>query len=291
MTDVPIGHAIVKSVAAELYARALRQVPGETQAALRHLATAESNPTARRTIAIQLESAAEAQAQQTFVCSDAGIPVYVVRIGTGVRLQGDIRRAFVDGFASLIATSDPPLLPHVTDPLTGERSHAGRGMPVVTFDLIDGADYLEIICSPSALGSGRWAALEVFSFPSLATIERYVLEVVLRAGAQPCPPVVIGVGIGGTFDYAAKMAKEAMLRPFGQRHPEPMVAAMERRLLAAVNQTGFGPMGTGGDGTAMELHVEYSAGHGYTPVAVSFNCWINRRAGARIFADGHTEYF
>jgi fumarate hydratase subunit alpha len=117
------------------------------------------------------------------------------------------------------------------------------------------------------------------------------MEVILKAGSQHCPPVVIGIGIGGTFDYAAKMAKEAMLRSFGQRHPEPMVAAMEERLLAAANATGFGPMGTGGDSTAMAVHVNYSAGHGFTPVAVCFNCWINRRARARIFNSGQVEYF
>jgi fumarate hydratase subunit alpha len=87
---------------------------------------------------------------------------------------------------------------------------------------------------PKALISRRWAALEIFSFPDLATIEKFVLETVLKAGSQPCPPVVIGVGIGGTFDYAAKMAKEATLRPVGEAHPEKIVADMERRLVEAV---------------------------------------------------------
>ena len=100
---------------------------------------------------------------------------------------------------------------------------------------------------------------------------------------------MIGVGIGGTFDYAAKMAKEATLRPIGTPADEPMVAAMERRLVDAVNQTGFGPMGTGGDSTAMAVHVNYAAGHGFTPVAVAFNCWINRRTRARLYNDGRVE--
>ena len=188
-----------------------------------------------------------------------------------------------------MARIDPPLLEHVTNPLTLERGHAGRNMPLVSWELIDDADYIELICSPKALGSGRWAALEIFSFPTLDVIERYVLEVVMKAGSQPCPPVVIGVGIGGDFDHAAKMAKSATLRPVGQPHPEPMVAAMERRLLQAVNKLGFGPMGTGGDATGLAVHVDYSSGHGYTPVAVSFNCWINRRTRARIHNDGTVE--
>jgi fumarate hydratase subunit alpha len=212
------------------------------------------------------------------------------KIGSRVQFEGDVKRAIVDGFDELVATITPPLLQHVTNPLTLERGYKGKSMPIVTFDVVDGADYMEITCSPKALGSGRWAALEIFSFPSLETIERYIMEVVLKAGSQHCPPVVIGVGIGGTFDFAAKMAKDAVLRPFNQRHPEPIVAAMEERLLAAVNMTGFGPMGTGGDSTAMAVHIEYSAGHGFTPVAVCFNCWINRRAKARIYNSGLVEY-
>ena len=111
----------------------------------------------------------------------------------------------------------------------------------------------------------------------------------IRTGSQPCPPVVIGVGIGGTFDYAAKMAKEATLRPIGQVNPDPMLQEMEARLVRAVNKTGFGPMGTGGDSTTMGVHVEYAAGHGFTPVAVCFNCWINRRTRARLHDDGRVE--
>ena len=117
---------------------------------------------------------------------------------------------------------------------------------------------MEITCSPKALGSGRWAALEIFSFPTLDVIEKYVMECVLKAGSQHCPPVVIGVGIGGSFDHCAKLAKTATLRPFGQKNPEPILAAMEERLLKAVNKTGFGPMGTGGDTTALAVHVEYA---------------------------------
>jgi fumarate hydratase subunit alpha len=236
-----------------------------------------------------LQSAEAAAASHHFVCSDAGVPVYFVRVGTQARFAGNVRAAITEGFAQLVDSIRPPLLPHVTHPLTLERGYRGKGMPIVTFDLVDDCDWVDITCSPKALGSGRWAALQIFSFPDLATIERFVLETVIQAGSQPCPPVVIGVGIGGTFDYAAKMAKEATLRPVGTPHPEEMVAAMERRLVDAVNRTGFGPMGTGGDSTAMSVHVDYCAGHGFTPVAVAFNCWINRRTRARLFNDGRVE--
>lgn len=284
-----ITYEAVKRLTSQLYDRSLRGIPADTAQALREADARETNETARHTLRVMLQSADAAARAGHFVCSDAGVPVYFVRVGTGAVFDGPVRQAITDGFAELVATIQPPLLPHVTHPLTLERGYAGKGMPIVTFDMVDNCDFIEITCSPKALGSGRWAALEIFSFPDLATIERFVLDTVVKAGSQPCPPVVVGVGIGGTFDYAAKMAKEATLRPIGTVHPEPEVAAMERRLVEAVNMTGFGPMGTGGDSTAMAVHVDYCAGHGFTPVAVAFNCWINRRTRARLHNDGRVD--
>ncbi|RYE70330.1 MAG: fumarate hydratase [Oxalobacteraceae bacterium] len=284
-----ITQAAIKTLTAQLYDRSLRGIPGDTKAALERAESAESNSTAQHTLRIMLQSAEAAERTQHFVCSDAGIPVFFVRVGTQARFEGNVRQAITEGFADLVENIQPPLLPHVTHPLTLERGHAGKGMPIVTFDLVDDCDYVDITCSPKALGSGRWAALEIFSFPDLHTIEKFVMETVIKAGSQPCPPVVIGVGIGGTFDYAAKMAKEATLRPIGTVSDEPIVADMEARLVRAVNKTGFGPMGTGGDSTAMAVHVNYAAAHGFIPVAVAFNCWINRRTRARLYNDGRVE--
>jgi fumarate hydratase subunit alpha len=288
---VAITYELVKSVAAELYGGCLKKIPEDTKDALRGALDAERNDGAKKILAMMLRSAQAAEDTQRLVCSDAGIPVYFVKIGTAARLEGNIKQAISDGFDQLVATIDPPILKHVTNPLTRERGYKGKDMPIVSYDLIDGADYVEITCSPKALGSGRWAALEIFSFPTLDVIEKYVMDCVLKAGSQHCPPVVIGVGIGGSFDHCAKIAKLATLRPFDQKNPEPLLADMETRLLKAVNQTGFGPMGTGGDTTALAVHIEYASGHGFTPVAVCFNCWINRRASARIYNSGEVVRF
>lgn len=288
---VAITYDVVKSVAADLYGSCLKKIPEDTKDALKRAYESETNEGARKILALMLRSAITAETTNRHVCSDAGVPVYFVKIGTAARLDGNIKQAISDGFDHLVETIDPPILKHVTNPLTRERGYKGKDMPLTSYDLIDGADYVEIVCSPKALGSGRWAALEIFSFPTLDVIEKYVMDCVLKAGSQHCPPVVIGVGIGGTFDYCAKIAKIATLRPYGVNNPDPTVAAMEERLLAAVNKTGFGPMGTGGDTTAMAVNVEYASGHGFTPVAVCFNCWINRRAGARIYNDGRIEHF
>ena len=281
----------VKSVSAQLYESCLKKIPEDTKEALRKAGEAERNDGAKKILTMMLKSAQAAEGGNRHVCSDAGVPVYSMKVGTAAQLEGNIKQAISDGFDHLVATIQPPILKHVTNPLTNERGYKGKDMPIVSYDLIDGADYVELVCQPKALGSGRWAAMEIFSFPTLDVIEKYVMDCVLKAGSQHCPPVVIGVGIGGTFELCAKIAKEATVRPFGRKNPEPILAAMEERLLKAVNQTGFGPMGTGGDTTALAVHVEYTSGHGFTPVAVAFNCWINRRAGARLYNDGRIERF
>jgi len=284
-----ISDADVSRLAQDLYSWALRKVHDDTKAALAAARDREESETARRTLNMMLQSARMAEDQSRYVCSDSGVPVYFVRIGTKADWDADIRSAIRDGFNHLVETIDPPILKHVTNPLTLERGYHGKDMPIVTFDLVGGADYIEIVCSPKALGSGRWAAMELFTFPTLETIETYILDTAIKAGSQHCPPVIMGVGIGGTFDYCAKMSKEATLRPLGHKNEEPILAAMEERLTEAVNATGFGPMGTGGMTTVLGVHINYAAGHGFTPVAVSFNCWINRRTRARLYSDGTVE--
>ena len=284
-----ITYELVKEVTANLYDWSLRRIPESSKAEFRKALASETEPQARQTLAFMLDSAERAQTTGKFLCSDAGVPSYSIKIGSGARMEGDIRQAIVDGFAELTRTIQPPLLRFVTNPLTNERSFHGKDMPLVSWDLVGEGDYLDITCAPKALGGGRWAAVEILVSPSLDEIERCILEIVLRAGGQHCPPVVIGVGIGGTFDHAAKLSKDATLRPFGERNPEAMVAAIEERLTRAVNQMGFGPMGVGGATTTFGVHIEYASGHGFTPVAVSFNCWINRRTRARIYNSGVVE--
>ena len=286
---MPITYQAVKTLTGQLYDWSLRRIPDDTKDALRRARQTETHPGAQRVLEIMLGSALRAEQTDRFVCSDSGVPVFQVGIGTAAKWEGDIKAAIVDGFDELVETIKPPLLKHVTNPLTNERGYKGRDMPLVSWDMISGADYIEFACQPKALGSGRWAAAETFSFPSLADIEAYVMKVVMQAGSQHCPPVIIGVGIGGSFDVAAKIASKATYRAIGSTNPEPVLAAMEERLLRAVNATGFGPMGTGGDTTALAVHVDYASGHGYTPVAVCFNCWINRRTRARLHADGSVE--
>lgn len=284
-----ISEQAIRDLTADLYEWSLKKIPEDAKQALDNAVLSETNDSARKILTMMRKSADRAEEGNRFVCSDSGVPVYFIRIGTKVQFDGNVKAAIREGFDRLVETIDPPLLKHVTNPLTNERGYAGKDMPIVSFDLLDGADYIDITCSPKALGSGRWAELEIFTFPTHEEIEKFILEVVARSGSQQCPPVTIGVGIGGTFDYCTKLAKQATLRPIGTPNPVPELAAMEERLLKAINKLGYGPMGTGGDTTALAIHIDYSAGHGFTPVAVCFNCWINRRTRARLYNDGRVD--
>jgi len=286
---MPITDQMIRQATADLYSWSLRKVPDDAKAALAAAMQTETNETARKTLELQLRSAELAEKKDTFVCSDSGVPVYFVKIGTKAPITGDLKRSIRAGYEELVKTIQPPLLKHVTNPLTLERGYHGKDMPIVSYDLESDAEYVEITCSPKALGSGRWAALELFTFPSIEEIETYVLDVAIKAGAQHCPPVIMGVGIGGTFDHCAKLAKKQTLRKLGTVNEDPELAAIEARLTKAVNSLGFGPMGTGGDTTVLGVHVDYASGHGFTPVAVAFNCWINRRTTARLWGDGRIE--
>lgn len=287
---MPITDDMVIEATMASYSRCLRKVPDDIKAAIARAMEAESSETARRTLALQLKSADLAERSNCFVCSDSGVPVYFVTVGSAAPLACDFKASIRKGWEALVETIDPPLLKHVTNPLTRERGYHGKDMPIVTYEFESGVDYVEMVCSPKALGSGRWAALELFTFPTLEETETFVLDVAIKAAGQHCPPVVMGVGIGGTFDHCAVLAKKQTLRPVGTTNPEPTLAAMEARLTQAVNALGFGPMGTGGDTTVLAVHIDYASGHGFTPVAVCFNCWINRRTRVRMWGDGRMEW-
>jgi fumarate hydratase subunit alpha/L(+)-tartrate dehydratase alpha subunit len=122
-------------------------------------------------------------------------------------------------------------------------------------------------------------------------IKKFVLESIVESGGKPCPPGIVGVGIGGSADYAMYLAKEAIARPIGTRNHDPHVAKLEEELYELLNQTGIGPMGLGGDVTVLNCHIEHADTHmTLNPVAVNYQCWAARRASAHIAADGTTDF-
>ena len=163
-------------------------------------------------------------------------------------------------------------------------------MPVVDFDFHD-ADFIEILMIPKGSGSENMSFLKMcLPAEGVDGIKRFVVESVFNSGGNPCPPTIIGVGIGGTADQCMKLAKDAIARPLGTRNADAEVAKLEDDLLEMVNQLGIGPMGLGGNTTCIGVNVEMAYTHmTLNPVAVNTQCWAARRAVARIWADGRTE--
>lgn len=227
------------------------------------------------------------------VCQDTGICVYFVRLGTEFAVNGArLIDALRHGIA--VATKEHDLRSSIVHPITREnrQDNTGVGIPDVHVEFVDGSDQLEILLVPKGSGSENMSYLKMLSpAEGISGVKRFVLDSVIDAGPRPCPPTVVGVGIGGTADLCAGLAKKAILRPVGEPHPEPEVAAMEAKLLAAINETGIGPQGLGGSVTSFAVHVEYAATHiSMNPVAVNIQCWRGERASATISSDGEVSY-
>ena len=234
-----------------------------------------------------------AEARGLLVCQDTGTPVFRVRVGPGFPFQGHlVASALAEGVRR--ATIEHPLRSSVCHPVTRENPQTNTGwrIPVVDWEFPPDGETLELRMMPKGSGSENMTFLRMLPpADGLAGVKRFVLECVVEAGGKPCPPVVVGVGLGGTADLCVKLAKEAIWRPVGSPNPDPAVAALEAELFEAVNLTGLGPMGLGGDTTALGVMVEAAYTHiTQNPVAVTLQCWRGERASARIFPDGRVEH-
>jgi fumarate hydratase subunit alpha/L(+)-tartrate dehydratase alpha subunit len=145
---------------------------------------------------------------------------------------------------------------------------------------------------PKGSGSENMSAMKMFiPADGVAAVKKFIIDTVIASGANPCPPGIIGVGIGGTADLVMALAKKALTRPVGSRNHDPYFARMEEELEEAINSTGIGPMGLGGLNTALAVHIEWAYTHiTQNPVAVNTQCWPARRARAKIWGDGKVEY-
>lgn len=288
-----VDYQQVRSVAQQLYLRALKQIPPDVTAALRRALDLETHEGAKRILQTILENTHVAEARNMMVCQDTGIPIYKVAIGSKIAVDGAaLGEAIRQGCADACATH--PLRSSICDPLTRQSrpDNTGNQIPVTSFSFAADADFLEIRMMPKGSGSENMTWLKMlWPADGLAGVKRFVLECVLQAGGQGCPPSLIGVGLGGTADLCVRLAKDALFRPIGEPHPNAAVAALERELLTAINRSGIGPMGLGGDTTALAVHIEMADTHiTLNPVAVNSQCWRSERASARIYGDGRVEF-
>jgi len=288
-----IDPKLVSQVAKELYIRALKVLPPDVKAALARAHDRESHPRAREILGVMLKNLDVAEARGLLVCQDTGTPVYKLRIGRGLEYDGpELLAAIVEGVKQ--ATLEHPLRSSVCHPLdrSNPQTNTGRRIPIIDVEFLEEAGYLELKMMPKGSGSENMSFLKMLTpADGLSGIKKFVLQCVVEAGGKPCPPTLVGVGIGGTSDLAMKRAKEAIWRPIGSSHPDSTIAALEAELLEAVNATGIGPMGLGGDTTALAVQIEYAHTHiTQNPVAVTLQCWRGERAMARIYQDGRVEH-
>lgn len=287
----------IETVARDLYWRALKDIPADVRTALRiglETEREEGNETAGQVLFTILENIRTADERDTLVCQDTGLPVYKVLVGSKLKidvpeLKARIRRACER------ATAEYPLRSNSVHPLTRKHTgtNTGQGIPIIKLDFVADSDSIEIHMAPKGSGSENMSFLKMLN-PSEGRkgIGKFVLQCIFESGARPCPPMIVGIGLGGTSDVAMQLAKEAStFRTVGSSSLDSDVAELERELLNKINQTGIGPQGLGGTTTALAVNIEWAHTHiSQNPVAVNVQCWRGERASAVISADGKVSY-
>jgi len=262
--------------------------------ALKQADARETVPAAKAQLKTILKNIEVARKKCGSICQDPGIPIFDIAIGSKFPLHFNVKSALAGVTASV--TKKVPLRQNICHPLTkiNSTNNTGKDIPYVFYDYLPGKDYVEI--TGQLKGGGSAFRSMVFTLaptaPRLEAIKKLVLDHVALAGGIPCPPTVIGVGLGGTPDIAMKMAFDALKRhPVGAPNPEADMAEIESVLFEALNDTGIGTMGLGGDTTVLGVHVDYCGSHiASHPVAIAFSCWPNRFAKARLYADGRVQW-
>jgi len=234
----------------------------------------EKSALAKNGLEMLITNANIASREQIPVCQDTGIGVVFVSVGQEVVVEGDLEQAIQEGIRA--GYEDGYLRKSVCDPVT--RKNTGTNVPaVVHLEMVSG-DRVRIGFLPKGCGSENMSGLVMLP-PSagIAGVEDYVVQKVKDAGSNPCPPVVVGVGLGGTFEKAALLAKKSLLRPLGNPNPDTNVAEIEQRILQRLNKEGQGVMGWGGVNTALAVHMDTYPTHiASLPVAVNIQCHAHR---------------
>lgn len=287
------SYRLVEDVAKELYIRALKVLPPDVRQALSRAYERETNPTARTIFETILKNVETADSENMLICQDTGLPIYIVTIGCQFPVNGaKIKTALAQGAKR--ATLEHPFRGSSLHPVTREnpQTSIGRGLPIIYWDFKEDIDHLDILMIPKGSGSENMSGMKMFT-PAQGpeAVKKFIIDTVVNSGGNPCPPGVIGVGIGGTADLVTLLAKMAIARPIGSRNADPLFGEMELELEEAINRTGIGPMGLGGDISTLAVHIEWAYTHiTLNPVAVNTQCWPARRARAKIRADGSVEY-
>ena len=244
--------------------------------ALRHARETEPWPVAQATLDSILQNLEIGMENEVPLCQDTGAACVFVELGQDVRIEGGlladainegVRRGYTEGYLRKSMVADPL-----------RRVNTNTNEPALIHTDVVAGDSLKITLAPKGAGSENMSKIKMLKpADGRAGVIDFVLQAVREAGPNPCPPIVVGVGVGGNFDHCAKLAKKALTRLTGQPNPDPFYAEMEAELLEAINRFGTGPAGFGGATTALAVHVEQMATHiACLPVAVNINCHVAR---------------
>jgi tartrate/fumarate subfamily iron-sulfur-dependent hydro-lyase alpha chain len=303
-TATEIIYDTIEEVCRDLYIRALKDIPKDIRAALQRGYDAETRAgeaTASKIMLTVLKNVELADEKDMMVCQDTGLPIYKVLVGQHFKFHGGAEPLDMVEVKGRIkigaerATREYPLRSSTVHPITRKntQTNTGQGIPIIKVDFIPDSDKLEIWMAPKGSGSENMSFLRMLKpADGMKAIKKFVLECVFESGANPCPPTIVGIGLGGTSDAAAAMAKEAScFRKVGTHNADPLVAQLENELLDLINQTGIGPQGLGGVTTAMAVHIEWAHTHiSQLPVALNMQCWRGERACATIDAAGNVAF-
>ena len=251
-------------------------LPGDVKCAIERCRTCEDGDIAQGVLDKIIENYNIASSENVPICQDTGMACVFLEIGQDVHLVGGdltqavdegVRRGYDKGYLRKSVVADPV-----------RRGNTGDNTPAMLYTEIVPGEQVKITVAPKGFGSENMSAIRMFK-PSagLQGIKDFILEAVENAGPNPCPPMVVGVGIGGTFDKAALLAKKALMRPLDVRNPDPYYAQLETEMLEKVNALGIGPQGFGGRTTAIGLNIETLPTHiAGMPCAININCHVTR---------------
>jgi fumarate hydratase subunit alpha len=271
--DIPVTE--IAAAVERLFVDAAFDLPASVMKRLEDAVGEEVSPTGRAVLGELLENAGIARDERVPICQDTGLAVVFMDIGQDVHLTGGslaaavtdgVRRAYREGY----------LRKSSCDPLT--RANTGDNTPPIIHTSLVPGERVKVVVMPKGGGSENCSAVRMLS-PSQGAvgIKTFVLDLIRRGGPNPCPPVIVGIGIGGNFETSALLSKEALMVPFGERNADPRLAVLESDVLREINELGIGPGGYGGSVTALDVHIRMLPCHiASLPVAVNIQCHAHR---------------
>lgn len=276
-----IDAKVIEDTVARLCIEANLRLPPDVINAIESAEKAEPWDGAKRILSLLGDNVRIASEKTLPVCQDTGMACVFVELGQDVHIDGDfeeavnngVRRGYGEGYLRKSVVCDPL-----------RRVNTGDNTPALVTVKLTRGDKMRITVMPKGFGSENMSALKMLKpADGVEGVKSFVLDTVEKAGANPCPPIIVGVGIGGSFDKAACLAKHALLRPVNEPNPDEYYAALERELLDKINALGIGPQGFGGKTTALAVLIEAMPTHvAGLPVAVNISCHATRRASASL---------